>query len=197
MKRLIVSILAAGAATLGACATTTTDTAALSGSEMVSELAAVSQGLRRLDVVGRSLVSPDNVQRPVSPNRTVRLRFLHQVEQLLARREELREGLAARRQSLTADEIRMLIAEIDRELTGYEDSGLAPAGVGAGPSRPFLRTQYTGGDFWTPPDSNYLASRPGLESTGMRHSQWVRTYRLKKDREALWAALRTHAVAPL
>ena len=197
MKAVIVSALAAGAAILGACATAPSDTAAMSGREMMTELAVVAQELRDLDTATRSYVHPQGAEGPVLPRRHVRRSLLQRREELANRREDLREGLAARRESLSADEIRTLIAMIDRELANYEYRGPGAAGVGEAPSRPVLRTQALTTDGWAPMDPNYYASRPGLESAGMRHAQWRRMYRLKKDREELWAALRTHAAPPL
>ena len=196
MKAAIISALAAGAAILSACATTPTDTAAMSGREMMTELVVVTQELRDLEAAARSYVHPQGAEGPVLPRRDIRRGLLQRTEELVSRREDLRDSLAARRESLSADEIRTLIAMIDRELANYEYRGPGAAGVGEAPSRPVLRPLALTTD-WAPMDPNYYASRPGLESTGMRHAQWRRMYRLMKDREDLWAALRTHAAPPL
>lgn len=138
MKAAIFSTLAAGAALLGACATTPTETAHLSSGEMVSEFAALSQGLRDLDAVRPSPIYPETGYGAVLPRRIAEGRFLYQVERLQTRRETLRDGLDARRGSLTADEISVLIAEIDRELASYDENMPGPVGLASG-GEPSLR----------------------------------------------------------
>ena len=53
MKPVIVSILAAGALALGACATTAEESAALSADQMRAELATISQQLDAIQATGR------------------------------------------------------------------------------------------------------------------------------------------------
>lgn len=190
MKAAIVSILVAVAAMLGACATTPTGISALSDSEKLAQFVAISQDLRNFDAQPRPFVGVDN-RRSV-----VMSRVIGRLEPLWIRRQELRADLIARRRSLTGEQLSILIAELDRELSAYDDGRLAPSDVRAGSSRPYLVPRYTG-DTRVGPDPNFEVSRLGLESTGMRYSQWQRRYRLKEEIEQLREAMRTSAVSPV
>jgi hypothetical protein len=186
VKSLIVSLLAAGALTLGACATTQSQSAALSPEQMKVELASIAQQLDDIDA-GRYLPL-DGERRAVFQGR-----LIAKLEQLVGRREDLRLQLAAAGYPRTADEVRDRIAEIDRTLAKRGQS-LAPSSFqGFASTRPvWSLSSYALA--YTPtaiPISTYptMSAVPG--SNGPRSSDWRRTYRLKEERAVLYAKLQT------
>ena len=212
MKSWIVPVLAATAVTLGACATTAEESAALSPDQMKAELAAVSQEITEFDawmqaqrVMGRDVFALLQ-SRPV----------IGRLTQLVERRDQLRADLAEVGYPRNAEEVRERIAEIDRNLV-KRGAALAPVGApGRGPSDtmstsispkltvslqslpsapvPVVTTTYSEGPA---PESAYVVARPvyrGMTSVpgsaSARSSDWRRTYRLKQERSQLLAKLR-------
>lgn len=192
MKAAIVSLFAAGVMMLGACATTPTGISALSDSEKLAQFVALSQDLRNFNAQPRPFVLGADNRRWV-----VERQVIGRIRPLWIRRQELRTDLIARRKSLTGEQLSILIAELERELSRYDDGALAPSDVRAGSSRPYLVPRYTGDTRPSPElNPNLELQRLGLESTGMRHSEWQRLYRLREEIEQLREAMRTSAISP-
>jgi hypothetical protein len=199
MKSWIVAALAAAALTLGACATTADESAALRPDEIKAELASVSQEILDIDAWVRGQAGLGRDIGEVMQNRALKGRLLG----LVYRQSELRAELVEAGYPRTADEVRERIMEIDQALAKRGETLAA-----SGSRRPTssLRMLVSSNPYPSsttviedaPPSSSYVVFTPVYDrmtgvpgSASPRSLDWQRAYSLKEERAALQARLQT------
>lgn len=199
MKSWIAPVLAATAVTLGACATTADETAALRPDEIKAELASVSQEILDIDAWVRGQAGLGRDIGEVMQNRALKGRLLG----LVYRQSELRAELAEAGYPRTAEEVRERITQIDQALAKRGET-LAASGSPRPASslrklvssNPYLSSTTVIED--APPYSSYGLFTPVYDrmngvpgSASPRSLDWQRAYSLKEERAALQARLQT------
>lgn len=198
MKSWIAPVLAATAVTLGACATTAGETAALRPDGIKAELASVSQEILDIDAWVRGQAGLGRDIGEVMQNRALKGRLLG----LVYRQAELRTELAEAGYPRTAEEVRERIMEIDKALAKRGETLAA-----SGSPRPTssLRMLVSSNPYpsstvieGAPPSSSYVVFTPVYDrmtgvpgSASPRSLDWQRAYSLKEERAALQARLQT------
>ena len=197
MKSWIVAALAATALTLGGCATTTDESAALRADEIKAELASVSQEILEINARVRGQVVLGSDIRTLMQDRALSGRLMG----LVYRQGELRAELEEAGYPRSAEEVREKIMEIDlalarrgvvlapagspgtmSSLRRMISSNLSPTVLSNGP------TPYSSPVIFIPTYYG-MSGTPG--SSSPRSLEWQRTYRLKEERAALLARLQT------
>ena len=198
MKQVVMSVLAASALMLGACATTADESAALRADEKKAELAAVSQEIMEINARVRGQVVLGTSIRAVMQDRALAGRLMGLVD----RQRELRAELEEAGYPRTAEEVRAKIMEIDLALA-KRGVTLAPAGSPGKTSSlrslvsssPYLSTTTVidGPNPYSYVVSNHYYQRMGGTpgSSSPRSLEWQRIYSLKEERAALHARLQT------
>jgi hypothetical protein len=197
VKSWIAPVLAATAVTLGACATTADETAALRPDEIKAELASVSQEILDIDAWVRGQAGLGRDIGEVMQNRALKGRLLG----LVYRQSELRAELVEAGYPRTAEEVRERITQIDQALAKRGET-LAASGsrrptsslrmlVSSNPypsSTPVTEGPYNSYGLFTPVYDR-MTGVPG--SASPRSLDWQRAYSLKEERAALQARLQT------